>query len=144
VHFEGILHRDIKPDNFLLGAADDPDTIFVIDFGLSKKYLLSSGEHIPFKAGKGMTGTARYVSIATHRGLEQSRRDDLESLGHVLLYFLKGGSLPWQGLPGRSRTEKYAAIKQKKMATTLQDLCKGKPYEFECYMEMCRQLKFNE
>lgn len=101
----------------------------MIDFGLAKFYRNGEGEHIPFKEGKNLTGTARYASINTHKGVEQSRRDDLETIGHVLLYFLKG-SLPWQGLPGRSKNEKYAAIKKKKIETTLESICKGFPNEF--------------
>jgi len=125
VHEERIIHRDIKPDNFLIGGTEKTkDTIFIIDFGLGKCYKNSEGVHIPYKDGKNLTGTARYASIATHKGVEQSRRDDLESIGHVLLYFIKG-SLPWQGLPGRSKNEKYAAIKKKKIDTNLETLCKG-------------------
>ena len=101
----------MKPDNFLIGGSElTRDKIFIIDFGLAKCYRNSAGEHIPYKDGKNLTGTARYASIATHQGKEQSRRDDLECIGHVLLYLLKG-SLPWQGLPGRSKNEKYNAIK---------------------------------
>lgn len=144
VHEERIIHRDIKPDNFLIGGTETTkDTVYVIDFGLAKCYRNSEGEHIPYKDGKNLTGTARYASIATHKGIEQSRRDDLETIGHVLLYFLKG-SLPWQGLPGRSKNEKYAAIKKKKIETPLETLCKGQPNEFKEFMEMCRALKFEE
>lgn len=90
-----------------------------------------------------MTGTARYASVATHMGKEQSRRDDLESIGHVILYFLKG-SLPWQNLPGKNINEKYKNIKKKKLETSLTSLCQGQPAEILEYMRYCRNLKFEE
>jgi casein kinase 1 len=89
-----IIHRDVKPENFLMGTDSTKDQLFIIDFGLAKKYRYSCGEHIPYKDGKSLTGTARYASIATHMGIEQSRRDDMESIGNMLMYLTRG-SLPW-------------------------------------------------
>ena len=144
VHEERIIHRDIKPDNFLVGGTDQTkSTVYIIDFGLAKCYKSSDGEHIPFRDGKNLTGTARYASINTHIGYEQSRRDDLETIGHVLLYFLKG-SLPWQGLPGRSKAEKYANIKKKKKEVKIEELCKDQPDEFAEFMHYCRGLSFTQ
>ena len=144
VHEERIIHRDIKPDNFLIGGSESTrQNIYIIDFGLAKCYKNSDGEHIPFREGKNLTGTARYASINTHIGYEQSRRDDLETIGHVLLYFLRG-SLPWQGLPGRSKNEKYSNIKKKKLEVSVDELCKGHPEEFREFMNYCRKLQFQE
>jgi len=104
------LHRDIKPDNFLIGNKK-ASLVYMIDFGLAKRFRNpKTGQHIPWKEGKNLTGTARYASLNTHLGYEQSRRDDLEGLAYVMLYFLKG-KLPWQGLAARTKNEKYEKIK---------------------------------
>ena len=143
VHESRVVHRDIKPHNYLIGATDETrDHIYMVDFGLSKRYISSKGEHIAYKDGKNLAGTARYVSIATHKGIEQTRRDDMEMIGHLILYLLRG-SLPWQGLPGRSKIEKYSAIKRKKIEISIDELCNGYPAEFGEYMHHCRSLKFD-
>lgn len=109
-HLKGFLHRDIKANNFMIGRGDERDLVYIIDFGLAKRYRDSkSGKHIPFRDGKSLVGTARYASIASHLGYEQGRKDDLESLGFLLLYFLRG-KLPWQGVQLKNKTEKYAEI----------------------------------
>jgi serine/threonine protein kinase len=131
------LHRDIKPDNFLIGIGKRQHYVYIIDFGLAKRYRdPKTGEHIPYKDGKNLTGTARYASIFTHIGQEQSRRDDLECLGYVLIYFLRG-SLPWQGLKAKTKKEKYEQIKDKKLNTSLEELCVGFPEEFAQFMLYC-------
>jgi len=99
--------------------------------------------HIPYKDNKSLTGTARYTSINTHLGIEPSRRDDLEAIGYVLMYFLKG-SLPWQGLKASTKKEKYEKIMEKKISTPVDVLCKGFPEEFSIYLNYCRSLRFED
>ncbi|XP_003742771.1 casein kinase I isoform X2 [Galendromus occidentalis] len=144
VHSKNFIHRDIKPDNFLMGIGRHCNKLFLIDFGLSKKYRDSkSRQHIPYREDKNLTGTARYASINAHLGIEQSRRDDMESLGYVLMYFNRG-SLPWQGLKAATKKQKYEKISEKKMGTPIELLTKGYPAEFAMYLNYCRGLRFEE
>ncbi|GLV32957.1 discs overgrown [Carabus blaptoides fortunei] len=144
IHSRNFIHRDIKPDNFLMGLGKKGNLVYIIDFGLAKKYRDGRTHmHIPYRENKNLTGTARYASINTHLGIEQSRRDDLESLGYVLMYFNRG-SLPWQGLKAATKRQKYERISEKKMSTPIEELCKGYPSEFPTYLNYCRQLRFEE
>ncbi|KAL1294668.1 hypothetical protein HN51_055462 [Arachis hypogaea] len=144
MHSRGFLHRDIKPDNFLMGLGRKANQVYIIDYGLAKKYRdLQTHKHIPYRENKNLTGTARYASVNTHLGVEQSRRDDLESLGYVLMYFLRG-SLPWQGLKAGTKKQKYDKISEKKMLTPIEVLCKSHPLEFTSYFHYCRSLRFED
>ncbi|XP_021747114.1 casein kinase 1-like protein 2 [Chenopodium quinoa] len=144
VHSKSFLHRDIKPDNFLMGLGRRANQVYVIDFGLAKKYRdTTTHQHIPYRDNKNLTGTARYASMNTHLGIEQSRRDDLESLGYVLMYFLRG-SLPWQGLKAGTKKQKYERISEKKVSTSIEALCRGYPTEFASYFHYCRSLRFDD
>lgn len=144
VHTKSFIHRDVKPDNFLIGLGKRQSVIHIIDFGLAKKYRdPRSHQHIPYRENKNLTGTARYASINTHIGIEQSRRDDLESLGYVLMYFIRG-SLPWQGLKANTKKQKYERIMDRKMSTSTEQLCKGYATEFRSYFEYCRSLRFED
>ncbi len=125
MHSKDFIHRDIKPENFLVGGRDGPNTVYLIDFGLAALYRDSaSGFHIPFNTHRSLVGTARYASVNTHLGVEQSRRDDLESIGYLLVYLMKG-ALPWQGLRAAGKKEKYNLIMDKKMNTSIEELCSG-------------------
>ena len=127
MHSKNYIHRDIKPDNFLMGINKKKGQVYIIDFGLGKRFKdPKSGIHIPFRDGKSLTGTARYCSINTHIGIEQSRRDDLESFAYLLVYFLKG-ELPWQGLKAKNMKEKYEKIMEIKISTKLEISCKSLP-----------------
>ncbi|XP_041078838.1 casein kinase I-like isoform X6 [Polyodon spathula] len=144
VHTKNFIHRDIKPDNFLMGIGRHCNKLFLIDFGLAKKYRDNrTRQHIPYREDKNLTGTARYASINAHLGIEQSRRDDMESLGYVLMYFNRT-SLPWQGLKAATKKQKYEKISEKKMSTPVEVLCKGFPAEFAMYLNYCRGLRFEE
>ena len=142
VHNKLIVHRDIKPDNFVMGRGDSGHIVYLLDFGLSKKYWSSHlNSHLKFTINKKLTGTARYASINALRGCEQSRRDDLEAIGYVLLYFLRG-SLPWQGLKMDKKDDRYKKIYEKKKATTAEELAKGFPSEMCEYIKYTRNLDF--
>nr|CAD2184554.1 unnamed protein product [Meloidogyne enterolobii] len=144
MHNNFFIHRDIKPDNFLMGLGMYSTTVFMIDFGLAKRFKNPRTKvHIPYRDKKSLTGTARYASINAHKGIELSRRDDLESLGYVLMYFNRG-SLPWQGLVANNTKQKYERISEKKMSTSIENLCRGYPEEFKMYLTYCRQLGFEQ
>ncbi|XP_050919515.1 casein kinase 1-like protein 4 [Lathyrus oleraceus] len=143
LHSKGILHRDIKPDNFLMGLRKKANQVCMIDFGLCKGYRDPiSYKHIPYREQK-LNRTARYASCNTHKGIEQSRRDDLEYLGYVLLYFLYF-ILAWQGLQAATRTQKYEKICKTKLSIRTEVLCKSYPVEFASYFHYCRSLTFDQ
>jgi casein kinase 1 len=144
IHNKNFIHRDVKPDNFMMGLGDASNQVFIIDFGLAKKYRdPHTHDHITYVDGKSLTGTARYASVGALRGIEQSRRDDLESLGFVWLYLLRG-SLPWMGLTGRDQKQKHERICDVKSRTTFEELCRGFPVEFVHYFRSVRNLRFAE
>ena len=143
LHENNYIHRDIKPENFTIGLKKYKNTIYMIDYGLTRKFCDSHKNHIPYKEGKHLTGTALYASIYTHKGIEQSRRDDLESLGYMMIYFCKG-ELPWMNVKGKTKEIKYKKIMEKKLEMKPDILCQGLPDEFNQYFKYVRELQFTE
>lgn len=148
LHELSFIHRDIKPNNFSLGYHNYKQ-IFMLDFGLSKKYYSKDKGHMAMNTGKHLVGTVRYVSKNMHMGIEPSRRDDLESIGYMLIYFAKG-KLPWQGLHNKMHNVNGQPFDHKKQigkikhSTGLDSLCGNLPRCFNKYLEYCCKLKFAE
>lgn len=149
MHSKGFLHRDIKPNNFMLGKFSksleylNEKTVYVIDFGLSKEYVdFETSQHLPFKDGRRFIGTPRYASIRTHLGYRQSRRDDLESIAYILIYFILG-ELPWQGVKAKSKTEKKEKILEIKLKANF-SLDKRIPIQLINFLDYTKQLKYEE
>jgi len=144
IHERHILHRDVKPDNFVMGLDELSENVYLIDFGLAKKYRsMTTLIQYPLTKKDKLTGTARYASINALKGYEHSRRDELESVGYILVYFLKG-KLPWQRIKANTKEEKYKKILEKKIEISSNELCKGLPKEFENFLEYTKQLKYEE
>ena len=144
IHDKHIIHRDIKPDNFVMGLNKKNANLYLLDFGLAKKYRSSRTlVQYPYIKKKKLTGTARYASIHALEEMEQSRRDDMESVGYLIIYFLRG-NLPWQGLKIKSKEDKYKKILDKKKETSSKDLCINFPDEFREFVEYTRNLDYEE
>jgi casein kinase I homolog HRR25 len=138
IHTRNFVHRDIKPSNIVMGIGKHANVAYIIDFGLSKEYRNPcTRQHIPYGNTFGLIGSPTFASIHSHLGMEHGRRDDLESLAYVLIYFLRG-SLPWQGLD----FEGHDLIAESKQQNSTDDLCEGLPQEFHTFLDYSRSLSF--
>ncbi len=142
IHRCGFIHRDIKPNNFMFGIGNKSNELYIVDFGLSKRYC-KNNVHIEHKTDKSLVGTARYTSANVHMGIEPSRRDDMISIGYMLVYFIKG-SLPWQGIKKKGSKDHIKLIGEVKMSTNLKKLCSDMPECFFKYLEHCEGLEFED
>ncbi|XP_055330960.1 casein kinase I-like [Paramacrobiotus metropolitanus] len=137
LHSRNILYRDVKGENLLIGLYDHHNRIHIVDFGLCRHAFKEDGQ------GYTPVGTPRYMSLATHAGRASTYRDDVESVGYLLVYFVLG-RLPWQGMPAASTDTKIAMIANKKMNTSLKELCNGIAPQMREYLQAARQLEFNQ
>ena len=146
IHEKDIIHRDIKPHNFVIGR-NDPNNIYLIDFGLSRKYKSSrTGKHIKYTYNNKLVGSLFFSSYNSMKGYELSRRDDLESLGYTLIFFAKRDWFKWENLinSGIKKDEIIEKIMNMKTETSEENLCKGLPIEFISYMKYVKHLEFEE
>ena len=164
MHEKGLLHRDLKPNNLTWGNYNssynnlskiesenninyklDINTIYLIDFGLSCSFYEHglTTKHYKLKNGLNFVGTLRYAALNSHKGIRQGRRDDLESMLYILIYFLKG-KLPWQDVKAKQREERHKLIFEKKSKTTVESLCQDLPTEFAELLKYVKSLQFDE
>jgi serine/threonine protein kinase len=143
VHSKGWVHRDVKPENFAFGRGTRANQVFLLDFGFSTRFRDSLGNHRPMETNELITGTARYLSINSHSGITQSRRDDLESLAYILIYLIRG-SLPWSGVECRDKAAKHPIIAHMKNTIPTAQLCAGLPSAFARFLEDTRALAHDE
>ena len=144
IHRKSFLHRDVKPDNFIMGIGPNSHLLYMIDFGFAKTYRdPTTLAHHPMQKGAGITGTARFASINTLSGYTQSRRDDLESLGYAIVYIAKG-TLPWANIKCDNKDALYNRILETKIQTTPENLCSGLPAQFEEYIKYIRGMSYEQ
>ncbi|CAD8096335.1 unnamed protein product [Paramecium primaurelia] len=140
LHFQGVIHRDLKPENILLGSGKENGKIYLLDFGISKIYRDCNNKHIPFREHRSFLGTTRYASIAAHLGHELSRKDDLESMMYIILYFIRG-QLPWQNMLNVTDDERTKKVGEMKLLLQ-QEIFRDQPKEFQKIFDYIRKLQF--
>ncbi|KAJ7115607.1 kinase-like protein [Mycena crocata] len=143
LHSRNFIHGNIKPENFVMGIGRLCNQIYIIDFGHAMQFCDPKTQlHIPYRENQSVIGNRRYISICRHLGVEHARRDDVESIAYLLIYFLRG-KLPWEGLKG-TRKQVEDLIMEKKMTTPTDEQCRGFPKEFGIFLDYTRTLRFDD